>query len=152
MRKLLIGLAASLSVSACDLDARRQDLHLPKGDAARGETTFVSLGCVSCHSGTGAELPEPDEAGPIRVALGSRTGRRMSYGRLVTSIVNPSHRLASRYRKDEVSEDGESLMSTYNDVMTVTQLTDLVAFLQAHYTDTERPGYKYPVYDYRSED
>jgi len=108
---------------------------------------------VSCHSVIGAELPEPAEEGPVRVLLGSHTGLRMSYGQLVTSIVNPSHRLSGRYhRDDEVSQEGKSLMTDYNDVLTVTQLTDLVAFLQAHYTKAERPGYKYPVYTYQSDD
>jgi len=76
----------------------------------------------------------------------------MSYGQLATSIVNPSHRLSRRYRTDEVSQEGESLMTSYNDVLTVTQLTDLIAFLQAHYREAERPGYKYPVYTYQSDD
>jgi hypothetical protein len=43
-------------------------------------------------------------------------------------------------------------MTSYNDVLTVTQLTDLVAFLQAHYEKAERPGYKYPVYTDQSDD
>ena len=72
------------------------------------------IGCVGCHVVVDAELPEPPEAGPVRVLLGSRTGRTMSYGQLVTSIVNPSHRLSRRYRRDEVSHKGESLMTSYN--------------------------------------
>lgn len=149
----LIALCALMYVSACDRNVPGQgDIYLPEGDAARGEMHFVSLGCVSCHNVTGAELPEPAEAGPVRVRLGSRTGRRMSYGQLVTSIVNPSHRLSSRYRVDEVSEDGESLMISYNDMLTVSQLTDLVAFLKAHYEMADRPGYRYPVYTYQTDD
>jgi hypothetical protein len=149
----LVALFALFCISACDLSDRGQgDFYLPEGDAAKGEEYFVSLGCVSCHKVVGADLPEPAEAGPVRVLLGSRTTGTMSYGQLVTSIVNPSHKLSARYRKDEVSHEGESLMTVYNDVLTVTQLTDLVAFLQAHYTKAERPGYKYPVYDYRSDD
>ena len=128
------------------------DIYLPEGDAAKGEMHFVSLGCISCHSVVGAELPDPAEAGPVHVLLGSRTGQVRSYGQLVTSIVNPSHRLSGRYRKDEVSREGESLMPRFNDVLSVTQLTDLVAFLQAHYEKAERPGYKYPVYTYEADD
>ncbi len=156
MRSLFTGLVALLTLlclSGCQRDDRRQgDVYLPEGDAARGEMHFVSLGCVSCHVVVDAELPEPAEAGPVRVLLGSRTGRRMSYGQLVTSIVNPSHRLSSRYRRDEVSHEGVSLMASYNDVLTVTQLTDLVAFLQAHYKEADRPGYQYPVYTYQPGD
>lgn len=156
MRSLFIGLVTLfllICFSGCQRDDRRQgDIYLPMGDAARGEMHFVSLGCVACHVVIDAELPEPAEAGPVRVLLGSRTGRRMSYGQLVTSIVNPSHRLSSRYRRDEVSNDGVSLMSSYNDVLTVTQLTDLVAFLQSHYKEADRPGYQYPVYTYQPDD
>jgi hypothetical protein len=149
----LVALCALICVSACDRDDRKEGvIYLPEGDAAKGEMYFVSLGCISCHSVIGAELPDPVEAGPVRVLLGSRIGRSMSYGRLVTSIVNPSHRLSARYRKDEVSQHGESLMTSYNDVLTVTQLTDLIAFLQKHYVKAERPGYTYHVHSYQSDD
>lgn len=148
-----IALCALMCISACNQGAPgRGDLYLPDGDAAKGEMYFVSLGCVSCHSVVGAELPEPVETGPVRVLLGSRIGQKMSYGQLVTSIANPSHRLSARYRADVVSEDGESLMPSYNDMLTVTQLTDLVAFLEAHYEIADRPGYRYPVYNYQSDD
>ena len=149
----LVALSALICLSACDrVDRKQGDFYLPEGDAAKGEMYFASLGCTSCHSVIGAEVLEPAEPGAVRVLLGSRTGRRMSYGQLVTSIVNPSHRLSARYRKDEVSQEGKSLMTSYNDVLTVTQLTDLVAFLQAHYETPDRPGYMYPVYTYQSDD
>ena len=73
----------------------------------------------------------------------------MSYGQLVTSIVNPSHRLAPKYFSENIAKDGESLMTNYNDMLTVTQLTDLVAYLQLHYEDVLRPGFQYPSYKYR---
>ena len=149
----LVALFALICLSACDRDNRRQgDIYLPEGDAAKGKMHFVALGCVNCHRVIGAELPEPAEAGPVRVLLGSQSGRRMSYGELVTSIVNPSHRLSARYRREEVSKEGESLMTFYNDVLTVTQLTDLVAFLQAHYEKADRPGYNYPAHTYKADD
>lgn len=150
MQKLFIIIAAFCSLfflSACERDdSVPVEVYLPAGDASRGQEHFVTLGCVNCHTVTGADLPEPEARGPVRVRLGSRTGKTMSYGKLVTAVVNPSHKLAARYRDDEVSEDGKSLMTVYNDVMTVTQLTDIVAFLEAHYEKAERPGYKYPTY------
>ena len=146
MRSLLTNLIALAALAGCGGGAS-SDLHLPKGDPEQGRELFISLGCIGCHTVTGADLPEPAERGTIKVRLGTKVGRSLSYGQLVTAVVNPSHRLATRYRKDEVSEDGESLMETYNDTMTVTQLTDLVAFLQAHYERAERPGYQYPTYD-----
>jgi hypothetical protein len=41
--------------------------------------------------------------------------------------------LARDYPEEEVALDGRSRMTVYNDVMTVQQLIDLVAFLQSHY-------------------
>jgi len=155
MRTLHISIAACALafVAACEkTDSVQVEVYLPAGDVARGAEHFVSLGCVSCHTVTGVELPEPEDRGPVRVRLGSRTGKTMSYGKLVTAVVNPSHRLSARYRDDEVSEEGESLMTVYNDVMTVTQLTDIVAFLEAHYEKASRPGYKYPTYTYKSDE
>lgn len=150
----LFALCALVFIAACGpADSGQASIYLPEGDRDNGEALFVTLGCAGCHNVVGADLPEPAEAGPVRVLLGSKTSsRRMSYGQLVTSVVNPSHKLASRYRSTEVSAEGESLMTSYNDIITVTQLTDLVAFLQAHYETVDRPGYKYPVYNYQSDD
>lgn len=149
--KGLLLACAVICLSACgNRGAEEARVHLPAGDASKGETHFVDLGCVNCHVVVGAELPDSTDSGPVRVLLGSGLGGK-TYGDLVTSIVNPSHRLSARYRADEVSAGGESLMSSYNDVMTVTQLTDLVAFLQTYYTKAIRPGYTYPVYDYEAE-
>jgi len=145
----LVALSMMLSLSACD--PFEKSYVLPEGNAAEGKVQFVSLGCVNCHSVVGAELPDPDEAGPVQVRLGSRTGRQMTYGQLVTAIVNPSHRLPIGHRRTGVSANGESRMAPYNDILTVTQLTDIVAFLLQHYSEAERPGYKYPVYYNRSD-
>lgn len=142
--------ALVLLLAACDQPGPATgELYLPEGDADKGKEHFVSLGCISCHNVRDIEMPEPDSDGPVKVMLGSRTSIA-SYGSLVTSIVNPSHRLSRRYRKDSVSVDGESLMIVFNDVMTVTQLTDLIAFLQPRYENVSRPRYRYRTYDYGS--
>ena len=41
---------------------------------------------------------------------------------------------------------GQSKMISYNDVMTVSQLIDLVAFVQSSYTLTPYKNSTYPVY------
>ena len=53
-----------------------------------------------------------------------------TYAELVTSVINPSHKIAKGYASSSVQRAGTSLMRNYNDVMTVTELTDLVTFLQ----------------------
>lgn len=139
-------LLALLALSGCEPGVRTENqVFLPEGNAEQGKADFVSLGCANCHSVVGADLPEVEE-GPVRVVLGS-SGRVKSYGDLVTSVVNPSHKLSRRYRAADVSDDGESIMTSYNDVMTVTQLTDIVAFLRGHYQRMERPRYQYRRYD-----
>ena len=65
----------------------------------------------------------------------------------MTSVINPSHKFVPRRRPEEVSADGESLMTVYNDVMTVTELINIVAFLESRYEELERPGYRYRSYD-----
>jgi sulfur-oxidizing protein SoxX len=52
---------------------------------------------------------------------------------LVTSIINPLHKIAKGYELDSITESGMSKMRNYNDIMTVTELVDLVTYLQPHY-------------------
>lgn len=124
--------------------------RLPDGEADRGRAAFVDLQCHSCHVVQGLELPAPDTV-EMEVVLGREVSRVQTYGELVTSIINPSHRLAPHYTHPEVTVDGESRMATayLNEVITVQQLIDLVAFLQPLYRvrapDYNPYGYTYPV-------
>jgi mono/diheme cytochrome c family protein len=108
--------------------------RLPDGDVDRGLAAFTELQCHACHSVEGLDLQYLG-TGAADVKLGGTVTRVKTYGELVTSIINPSHKLAPGYRADEASTDGESLMAlaSVNDIMTVQQLIDLVAFLQARY-------------------
>jgi len=127
-------------------------LNLPEGDVDAGQQAFVDLQCTSCHTVKNLELPDPDVQGPVSIMFGGRLTRVKSYSDLITSIVNPSHRLVRGYSADRVSEDGESRMPTLNDVMTVTQLIDITAFLQAQYDVKPIARYQYPSYKYGSEE
>jgi hypothetical protein len=64
----------------------------------------------------------------------------------VTAIINPSHRLAQGYAESLVAQEGKSKMTVYNDVMTVSQLIDLVTFLQGKYKLWTPPPTSYPHY------
>jgi len=107
---------------------------LPEGNIANGKATFVELGCNSCHSTEDIEqLPPADQTVPT-VKLGGPSRVMKTYAELVTSIINPSHIISKRYRQGVVvTEDGNSTMRIYNDVMTVTQLVDLVTYLEDNY-------------------
>jgi sulfur-oxidizing protein SoxX len=108
---------------------------LPDGNAEQGQKTFVQLQCHACHSVEGVEFEKLETPSEERmVVLGGETTYVRNYGNLVTSIINPSHRFSLGYKDQEIkTEEGESKMRRYNDEMTVTQLTDLVAFLQGRY-------------------
>lgn len=119
---------------------------LPAGNAERGKETFVAFRCYDCHQVSGVDLPVAEEPNQAIVKLGGEVPRIKTYGELVTAIVNPSHKLAAGYTEALVSRNGQSKMTVYNDVMTVTQLTDLVAFLQSHYKLQSYEPTDYPVY------
>ncbi len=139
-------LAATLGLTACDEDKLMSErgFRLPDGDAAAGRETFLYLQCHQCHTVKDEELPIIPGTEPY-VELGGNVSQVRTYGELVTSIVNPSHKLADGYAKDIVSEDGVSNMYVYNQYMTVQELTDLVRFLQPHY-DVVPPRYQYRIY------
>lgn len=123
--------------------------RLPDGNADRGLEAFADLQCHACHSIEGLELRYLG-TGAADVKLGGTVTRVKTYGELVTSIINPSHKLTPGYRPDEISTDGESLMmlAHVNEIMTVQQLIDVVAFLQDQYQvlppQYDPYGYVYP--------
>jgi L-cysteine S-thiosulfotransferase len=108
--------------------------YLPLGDAARGRQAFKDLQCPVCHELSGVD-PAPTSTAATRVRLGGETLRIKTYGDLVTSIVNPSHRIVRGYPREAVTTNGVSSMefAHLNTVMTVQQLVDVVAFLQSEY-------------------
>ena len=127
-------LGAVAALAGCDVGPKSASgFRLPDGNAATGEALFVDLGCPACHEV--ADRPQfQDEVTPeMSVRIGGSTMRIRTYGELVTSVINPSHKLAKGYNRNDVSREGESLMDNYNDVMTVSELIDVVAFLQAQY-------------------
>lgn len=126
-----------------------QEFALPEGDAAAGRDAFVSLGCNACHTVGDIERADSDIEPPIDKRLGGEVTRVRTYQDLVTSIINPTHRVSASYRErrfaELVDEQGESRMPIYNDIMTVQQLVDIVTFLRPHY-QVAVPRRDYPLY------
>ena len=121
-----------LSMAACDAGPKSSmGFRLPDGDIEKGKMAFVELKCHLCHTVAGIELPTPEVVPPVVINLGGHVRNVKTYGELVTSIINPSHRLAKGYSKDLISIDGKSRMTDYSEVMTVRQMINLVAFLQS---------------------
>jgi sulfur-oxidizing protein SoxX len=144
-RALLI-LAGIAALSGCDPDARMSEkgFRLPDGNAEAGRAAFIYMQCHACHTIAGEQLPEIPGEDPY-VELGGKVSHVKTYGELVTSIINPSHRLASGYAANVVAENEESKMYVYNSYMTVQELIDIVMYLQPKY-DVGVPAYDYRVY------
>jgi sulfur-oxidizing protein SoxX len=105
---------------------------LPKGDVARGEKVFMFTGCLSCHVIDGIESDIYFELeNPVK--LGGKVTSIKTYGELVTSVINPSHKMAKRNMPEGEGPSGQSIMRNYNDTLTVSQLIDLVTFLESRY-------------------
>jgi mono/diheme cytochrome c family protein len=141
---IVVGLFA---LTACDQETvmSQRGFRLPDGDAQVGREAFLYMQCHQCHSIKGEQLPGIPGQEPPYVELGGMTTKVKTYGQLVTAIINPSHKLATGYAKELVSENGESRMYSYNDHMTVSELTDIVMFLQPYYK-VVAPNFRYPVY------
>lgn len=123
-------------LAACDQGPKSgQGFRLPDGDADRGRLVYIDKKCSSCHVIEGMEDLREELDLELEVPIGGMKTKIDTYGQLVTSVINPSHRIARAYRSEEYSADGVSMMRNYNDELTVSELIDLVAFLQAQYSE-----------------
>lgn len=102
-------------------------LTLPRGDAERGRQAFVELKCHTCHQVSGdIDMPQP-VAAKRAPALGVKQSRYKS-GFVAESVVFPAHAMAPG-GKDPAT--ASSRMGDFSDIMTVRQLTDLIAYLKS---------------------
>ncbi len=144
MRKVLLSFVLLAAAAACDTGPKSgYGLRLPEGEPDRGRQVFIDKHCTSCHEVIGQEPLREGVDPEMTVYIGGLTTKIDTYGQLVTSVVNPSHKIAKTYRRDEFSSNGESAMRSYNDEMTVTELIDLVAFLQEQYEEFPDDSYYY---------
>jgi L-cysteine S-thiosulfotransferase len=149
-RAMSLTLLGALLIAGCaPAPQSGRGFTLPDGDVEKGREAFVELQCHACHHVDGVEFPAAEDGTDMAVQLGGKVPRIQTYGELVTSIINPSHKVAKGYVKEEVTKDDEgkvSRMLNYNEIMTVQQLTDLVKFLQSHYELQPLEPTDYPTY------
>jgi mono/diheme cytochrome c family protein len=147
MSKLILLLSTIflvISLVACDSGPDSpKGFSLPEGDAVKGEKVFMNYKCLSCHKLDGFDYDSTNKEMEPAIPLGGITSRVKTYADLVTSIINPSHKLSLHYKLQATQADGTSNMPAFNDVMTITELVDLVTFLQGKY---EVPPYEYTHY------
>ncbi|PWL40421.1 cytochrome C [Flagellimonas aquimarina] len=139
---IFILLCGSLFISSCNQQGR--GFALPAGDIEEGKATYKRLDCNTCHSISEIEWKGGSDS--LKIHLGGEVPKEKSYGDLVTSVINPSHKIAQSYKQKTTTERGLSKMKNYNEVMTVQELIDLVTFLQTEYKVTIPSTDYYPYY------
>ena len=102
---------------------------LPAGNVKAGEVAFGELGCATCHSVPGSNIRPPNIANPV--VIGGRSPIYKTMGELTTAIIVPADAVTAG--PSETSIAPHPTMPDLVDRMTVRQLADLVAFLEAHY-------------------
>lgn len=144
---IIIAALLCLLLSACEKgpDSPR-GFSLPKGNVERGKAVFIKYRCLACHSIDDVSDADIDKELAVSVPLGGEVRKTKTYAELVTSVINPSHKIAKVYLSGIVNADGSSKMRNYNDVMTVTELVDLVAFLQPHFNVVDYDETYYQIY------
>lgn len=140
---VFILLCGGLLFSGCIQQGR--GFALPEGDIEEGKTTYMRLGCNECHSNSKIEWKGGSDN--LKIHLGGNISSKKTYGELVTSVINPSHKIARIYKQKASTEDGLSKMRNYNEVMTVKELIDIVTFLQSEYK-VVKPPTNYRPYEY----
>lgn len=111
--------------------------RLPGGEAEQGREAFISLNCIQCHTVAGIDLPDPKSPRRLELGLGGRARFVKRYEDLVVAITNPRHVVTEQYRailtNAEASGGIEAVMPDLTKDMSVRQLMDLAAFLDAAY-------------------
>lgn len=139
--KLLVWVLALISttflISACAYDptARPQfGFAADAGDIDAGKKAFLDLGCDYCHSVADIDLMNHPVPSNLHIKLGGNVRARTT-AELLTAIIDPDHYISETYRQQQLLEANvpmESPMPLFRDI-TVGQLYDLVAFLDAQY-------------------
>ena len=130
-----VGIAMFTVFAACQNESR--GFVLPEGDVMHGQQLFTDLNCIRCHSIGGIGWTGGETDSDPHIKLGGEVTVMKTYGELVTSVINPSHKISRPPHTRQILTDtlGASKMELYryNEIMTVQELIDLVAFLQSEY-------------------
>jgi mono/diheme cytochrome c family protein len=107
----------------------------PTGDPVKGREVFVKLECYSCHEVTGETFPVPSEAvGPELSMMAPLHDKEY----FAEAIIHPNA-VIQKGRGYEAT-DGSSKMPSYNDLLTVQELIDLVAYVKGLKPPAESPA------------
>ncbi|HEY0963028.1 MAG TPA: c-type cytochrome [Pseudomonadales bacterium] len=139
------GIACTILVGACrTYPDYASEFRFPilRGDVMRGQQSFVDNSCHMCHTVDGVQLPDTPQQRPVTVNLGGDLIFAKTYGDLVTSIINPDHVISDEWLAQlprQTRREVDSSPMYVNPDMKVTELIDIVAFLNSRYRLL--PGY-----------
>ena len=132
----ILGAAYALQIAGCASDSIF-GFPAEGGDVAAGRQAFIDHHCHECHTIAGEQLPQLAGMTWPMLQLGGPTTVVRSYADLTTSIINPNHAISERYEDQLVLRAEVPLNSPMRspnlDTMTVSQLIDIVAFLDSKY-------------------
>jgi mono/diheme cytochrome c family protein len=107
----------------------------PKGDPVKGREVFVKLECYSCHEVQGEKFPAPSgDIGPELSMMGPL--HEVEY--FAEAIIHPN--AVIQKGKGYEAADGSSKMPSYNDLATVQEAIDLVAYVKGLKPPIKKPA------------
>lgn len=138
MKRLLFALPpmVALLLAGCSQPTappQAQTLQLPAGNAGQGRAAFIELQCSVCHKVAGWKgqpVPWPTIKPAVPVVLGTET-RKPTRMERINAIIAPSHKIKETMWPERTTSGTLSRMADYNDVLTMRQLADILAFLEA---------------------
>lgn len=139
----ILFIAVLVMINSCNNEGR--GFALPVGDPEDGRRLFLEHACDHCHSVSDIEW-KGDGSKDVHVALGGEVGKVKTYGDLVTSIINPSHRISDRFFDEVASKEAQSPMPFYNNILTVDELVDIVTYLEKQYKLVKPATNYYPYH------
>ncbi len=129
----LLILSIVLLCACSEVEKPVKGFILPPGDAVVGKAAFVEIGCPKCHTVAGTDITQPPSE-QFHIELGKDDRRVRHYGDLLTSVVNPDHKVSPAYRvQNESKDEFSSPMPKFANEMTVAEMINIVEFLHGAY-------------------
>lgn len=123
---ILSGCQAPNPPTRAGAKAESAEFFLPAGDPEAGRKAFTDLRCNVCHRVMWGGLPVP--TAPNQGPLLTTDHGAWSSARLATAIIAPSHSLSPEWKN---VPGGVSPMGDYDNVMTIRQLSNIVAYIHS---------------------
>ena len=119
--------------------SQSDEFILPRGNAEDGKRSFVALGCNQCHSADDIPWIGVEIEGDVHVKLNGQSKTPKSYNELLTSILNPSHKIEKKHLLQMTTKSWDSKMRNYTEILTVRDLLDIATFLHTEFESHPNP-------------